>query len=210
MGGPYSSMNLDGTAVDEDKQRSCEAQREAAPLWLASGTITFQRDTPLVARAAVRGRRGRGVRAAPCRDGPPPWGAGEIAIEQRTRRPAEPMGTPCKALTPRADGVRQPAALSGILRQSDPCSDRCSRSDVEIGAWIGLSDRVIDRVMAVAPSPQLPFRSRAAPSSWRPYWRAQPHHPFQLELVHARRVVWSERLHTYSAGDAHASPALSP
>src|SRR4051812_39151697 len=39
LGGSCSRTNLDGAAVDEDEHRSCEAPREAVPLWF--GTVAF-------------------------------------------------------------------------------------------------------------------------------------------------------------------------
>src|SRR5215212_8272544 len=74
-------------AVVDSEQGRAKPRAIATPLWFAREAIALRRDTLVVARAAARGRSGRGVRAAPPHQGPPPVEWVDPANQQGTRRP---------------------------------------------------------------------------------------------------------------------------
>ena len=59
-------------AVVDSEQGRAKPRAITTPLWFAREAIVLRRDTLVVARAAARGRSGRGVRGAPLGQEPPP------------------------------------------------------------------------------------------------------------------------------------------
>jgi hypothetical protein len=143
---PMPEHELGGAAAADSGQRRARPLRKSAAL-VCQRSARPLRDTPVVARAAVWGRSGRGVRAAPRHHKPAPvrWGRGgdRTAGVPALRADVDAMygsASPADVVRIRtlSRGVGSPKAIHAAIDTPDLMLRSGDRSECAIGSSIAL------------------------------------------------------------------------